>query len=111
MQKLGPRYLEQECCPAARFHESSNKPTNSFEILAVLLIRLLCSCAGIRTVCHGISVELGLRAFVHKSGQASTDTDSQGASFLVPALVNGKHVDFHMFHMWRQARVSRSVKR
>ena len=57
-------------------------------------------CQGARTVCHDISVESGWRAFVHKSGQASTrepaDNDLQGASFLDPALVNGKRVDFHL---------------
>ena len=51
-------------------------------------------------MCHDISVEPGWRACVHKPGQASTrepaDRDLQGASFLDPALVNGKRVDFHL---------------
>ena len=57
-------------------------------------------CQGARTVCHGISVESGWRACVHKSGQASTrvsaGNDLQGVSFLDPALVNGKRVDLHL---------------
>ena len=61
-----------------------------------------CSCcAGVRTVCHDISVESGWRACVHKSGQASTrepaDVDFQGVGILDPAFVNGKRVDFHVF--------------
>ena len=57
-------------------------------------------CQGARTVCHDISLESGWRACVHKSGQASitkpADSDLQGASFLDPALVNGKRVDLHL---------------
>ena len=61
-------------------------------------------CAGVRTVCHDITVESGWRACVQKSGQASTrepaDGDLQGSVFdLNPALVNGKRVDFHVFDL------------
>ena len=54
-------------------------------------------------VCHDTSVESGWRVWVHKSGQCSTwepaDCDLQGVSFLDPDVVNGKHVDFHLFDM------------
>ena len=52
---------------------------------------------------HDLSVEWGWRTCVHKSGQASTrepaDSDLQGEAFTDPALVNGKHVDFHVFDL------------
>ena len=60
-------------------------------------------CAGVRTVCHDISVESGWRECVHISWQASTrepaDSDLQGQAFMDPVLVNGRHVDFHVFHL------------
>ena len=60
-------------------------------------------CAGVRTVCHDISVESGWRACVHKSGQSSTrepaDSDLQGEVLMDPALVNGRRVDFHVFDL------------
>ena len=60
-------------------------------------------CAGVRTVCHDISVESGWRACVHKSGQSSTrepaDSDLQGEVPMDPALVNGRRVDFHVFDL------------
>ena len=39
----------------------------------------------------------------YKPGQASTrepaDSDLQGQAFMDPVLVNGRHVDFHVFHL------------
>ena len=63
-----------------------------------------CRCfAGVRTVCHDISVESGWRACVHKSGQSSTrdpaDSDLQGEVLMDPALVNGRLVDFHVLDL------------
>ena len=47
-----------------------------------------------------IASKKAMRKPIHKSGQASTrepaDIDLQGASFLDPALVNGKRVNFHL---------------
>ena len=55
-------------------------------------------CAGDRTACHDVSVELGWRACVHKSGHPSTrepaDSDLQSEAYMHPVLVNGKRVDF-----------------
>ena len=60
-------------------------------------------CAGVRTVCHDTSVELGWRACVHKSGQTRTrepaNSDLQGEAFMDPAFVNGRRVDFHVFDL------------
>jgi hypothetical protein len=60
-------------------------------------------CAGVRTVCHDITVESGWRACVQKSGQASTrepaDAHLQGDGPLDPSLMNGKRVDFHVFDL------------
>ena len=60
-------------------------------------------CAGVHTAYHDVSVETGWCACVHKSGQASTrepaDSDLQGEVLMVPALVNGKRVDFHVFDL------------
>ena len=48
-------------------------------------------CAGARTVCQDSRIELGWRACVHKSAQASTrepaDTDLQCVFLLVPVSV------------------------
>ena len=60
-------------------------------------------CAGVRTVCHDISVESGWRACVHQSGRAGTrepaDSGLQGEAFMDASLVNGRRVDFHVFDL------------
>ena len=60
-----------------------------------------CGCsAGFCTARHDIYSESGWGACDHKYRHASTreptDTDLQGVSFLDPALVNGRHVDFDL---------------